>query len=174
MIFRNLERGVAALATATGLLGELAILAMLAHMSLDMILRVLTGTSPEGMPEAVERIYMVMAVFLPLSAVQMQDKQIEVSVLTGHFPDAWRSFLRVLTRLVTALMAGLLTWLAFPVALTATMRGERVVLTHFSLPVWPARWAVVLGFGLLCLVALVQLISVLRRESGVEDHRHAS
>src|SRR5690606_8578532 len=80
-LMRILDLLAARAATATGALGELAVLAMFAHMALDLIIRLVGGGTPEGMPEAVARIYMVMVVFLPLAGLQASGRQIEVAVL---------------------------------------------------------------------------------------------
>ncbi|WP_449221593.1 TRAP transporter small permease subunit [Tistrella mobilis] len=167
-LMRILDRMAARAAAATGALGELAVLAMFAHMALDLIIRLVGGGTPEGMPEAVARIYMVMAVFLPLAGLQVTGRQIEVGVLADRLRGWPRRLQRLAAALVTVAVAGLFTWLSFDVAWMATLRGERVVLTGFSLPVWPGRWAVVAGFGALALAAVAQLVRVAAGREPVE------
>ncbi|WP_372094804.1 TRAP transporter small permease [Tistrella mobilis] len=167
-LMRILNLLAARAATATGALGELAVLAMFAHMALDLIIRLVGGGTPEGMPEAVARIYMVMVVFLPLAGLQASGRQIEVAVLAERLGGRALYLQRLAAALVTVAVAGLFTWLSFDVAWVATLRGERVVLTGFSLPVWPGRWAVVAGFGALALVAVAQLVRVAAGREPVE------
>jgi len=146
--------GIATGLTAFG--GKIAVLLMMIHIGFDLVLRVVIGTAPEGMPETVARIYMVMIVFLPLAMAQSTGRQIEVAFFAEHMPAAVRRVQTVFAALVTAGVAGLLAYLCFGVALEATKRGERLDLLHASLPIWPARWAVFAGFAALALCALLQ------------------
>lgn len=140
----------------TGVVGKIAVLMMMIHIGVDLVLRVVVGSAPEGMPETVARIYMVMVVFLPLALAQSTGRQIDVSFFAEHMPAAIRRIQSVFAALVTAGVAALIAYLAFDVALEATRRGERLDLLNASLPVWPARWAVFAGFAALSLCALLQ------------------
>lgn len=156
-VIRQLSARAAGLTDA---LGTLAVLLMFAHMGIDIVIRLATGMPPEGMPDAVARIYMVMVVFLPLAGLQASGGQIEVTFLADRLrgrPARWQ---RGFAALVTTAIAAIFTWLSFDVAWMATIRGERIVLTTMSLPVWPGRWAVVAGFGALSLVAFAQLLAI--------------
>ncbi|MEM6460703.1 MAG: TRAP transporter small permease [Pseudomonadota bacterium] len=153
---RAIARLAAIASTVTGFLGKIAVLLMMAHIGLDLVLRVVVGTAPEGMPEAVARIYMVMVVFLPMALTQSTGRQIEVAFFADLMPRTLQRIQSVFAALVTAGLAGLIAYLSFDVALEATRRGERLDLLAASLPIWPARWAVVAGFAALALSALVQ------------------
>ena len=140
----------------TAFIGKIAVLLMMVHIGFDLVLRVIVGTAPEGMPEAVARIYMVMVVFLPLALAQSTGRQIEVAFFAEHMPAAVQRVQTLFAALVTAGVAGLLAYLSFDVALEATRRGERLDLLAASLPIWPSRWAVFAGFAALSLCALLQ------------------
>ena len=121
------------------------------------------------MPETVARIYMVMAVFLPLALVQSSNRQIEVAFFVEAMPPAIRRAQAVFAALVTAGIAGLLAYLSFGVAVEATLRRESMELLQASLPIWPSRWAVVAGFAALALCALLQPFEPAERSA--KSHR---
>ncbi|MEM6463831.1 MAG: TRAP transporter small permease [Pseudomonadota bacterium] len=155
---------------ATGFLGKIAIVLMMLHIGLDLVLRVIIGTAPEGMPETVARIYMVMAVFLPLALAQSTGRQIEVAFFSERLPPGLRHAQAIFAAFVTAAVAGLLAYLSFGVAVEATLRWESVELLKASLPIWPSRWAVVAGFGALAFCALLKPFEPTRRSAEIDGN----
>lgn len=154
---RQLDRLAGVLAGAAGALGDLAVLLMFGHIAFDLVARLVFGLAPQGMPEAVARVYMVMVVFLPLALLERRGEQIEVSVLADRLPRGVRRAQHVAAKLLIAAVAGGVAWVAAEVAWEATQRGERVELLARSLPVWPARWAPVVGFVALAVAALANV-----------------
>lgn len=141
-------------ATSTRWFGEIAIAVMLLHIALDILLRETLGDAPDGMPETVSRVYMVMAIFLPLAAIERRGEHIEVNALSERLPVLAQTAIHVFSRIVVMAVAGGMAALSFGTALAATMLGERIDLLEWALPIWPARWAFVIGFGALALSAL--------------------
>jgi TRAP-type C4-dicarboxylate transport system permease small subunit len=142
----------------TGALGKLAIVLMMLHIGADLVLRLLLGSAPEGMPETVARVYMVACVFLPMALVQHQGRQIEVTYFVESMPGWLAAIANIFSNLVTGATAALLAWLCWGVAIEATQLGERVDLLNSSIPVWPTRWAMFAGFVALFLVALMDCL----------------
>ena len=73
----------AQVAKLLGYLGALAVVAMMLHISLDVILRNAFRISLDTVPEIVARYYMTALAFLPLAWLA---PDIATAILTGHQP----------------------------------------------------------------------------------------
>src|SRR3546814_4402808 len=88
-----------------------------------------------------------------------------VSVLTELLGERWRKALRLATTLISIGIIGLLAWLTTQEAVYATGIGETSY-GIYPFPIWPERIIVAIGFILLT----VQLIAdVIRTVTGLPD-----
>ena len=163
-----------AAASLTNLVAKLAVAAMMLHIGFDLIVRAVLGSAPEGMPETVSRLYMVAVVFLPLAAAQLGGRQIEVSFFAERMPPLASRVQAVAVGLLTSAVAGLMSYLSFGIAVEATQRLESVTLLNGTLAIWPARWAIVLGFGSWAFVAALQALSAARSDPSAPNGPDAS
>ncbi|HXH13691.1 MAG TPA: TRAP transporter small permease [Alphaproteobacteria bacterium] len=105
---------------------------------------------------------MVAAVFLPLMYVQMRREHVFVSVVTQGLPVRVQALLDAVAALVGVALFGLMTWLACDKAWEAWTIGEYRVAV-IPVPIWPFRWLIPLGTGLLCLQLVLTTLQELRR-----------
>lgn len=111
---------------------------------------------------------MIPAVFLPLMFVQSKREHVFVGVATIGLPNRVQCFLDAMAAIIGMLIFGFLTWLAFVKALDSTMINEyRVAI--ISVPIWPFRWVIVLGTGLMVLQLLMTAIEEFGRSFGAEE-----
>lgn len=154
------------LAEWLAILGGFVVFILMALEVADALGRKTFGTVP-GALEFSEAL-MVPAVFLPLMFVQAKREHVYVSVVTLGLPNRWQCFLDGLAALVGMLIFGFLTWLAFSKAVDATAIGEyRVAL--ISVPIWPFRWVIVIGTGLMVLQLLMTAIEEFGRAFGAAE-----
>lgn len=130
------------------LAGGFAVVAVMILMVADALGRKLGWPVP-GAVEFSEAA-MVPAVFLPLMYVQMRRDNVFVSVVTRRLSPQIQALLDALGALVGIAIFGLLTWLAVGKAWEAWVAQEYRVAV-IAVPVWPFRWLIALGTGLLCL-----------------------
>jgi TRAP-type C4-dicarboxylate transport system permease small subunit len=142
--------------------GAIALLAMMVHVSADVIMKVALNQPIMGTLEIVSFIYMVGCTFLPLAHVQLSRTLIIVEVFTQKLAPEKNLRLDIAAAVLTVAYLLLLAIMGSVVALAKTEIGEAQDATYFDLPVWPMRWVFCASCGLAALIALYQLIDDLR------------
>jgi TRAP-type C4-dicarboxylate transport system permease small subunit len=140
------------------LLGEMATALMCLHIVAEIVAAWLFRAPIEGTQEIVARWYMVAIVLLPLVLIQRNDGHIKAELFTRSMRGRPRAILDTAINLGMVALCALLTWYTFRDALDATIRAERVELTHISIDTWPTRWLVPFGFGTTGIAALLALL----------------
>lgn len=126
---------------------------MMFGITLDVVLRALTGKPVPGLYE-ISEMAMVMVVFMGLGWAQTDNAHIRVTMLTDKFSPKWKRF----TATLSWLFAGLaLLLLAYPATLEAvysfSIREFRW--GYVQLPIWWAKIAVAVGLWL----AVIQTVA---------------
>jgi TRAP-type C4-dicarboxylate transport system permease small subunit len=142
--------------------GAIAVLAMMVHVSADVIMKVALNQPIMGTLEIVSFVYMVGCTFLPLAHVQLSRTLIIVEVFTQKLPPEKNLRLDIAAAVLTVAYLLLLAIMGSVVALAKTEIGEAQDATYFDLPVWPMRWVFCASCGLAALIALYQLIDDFR------------
>ena len=123
-----------------------------------------------ALPGALEfsEALMIPAVFLPLMFVQMKREHVYVGVVTLGLSNRTQCFLDGVAAIIGILIFGFLTWLAVGKALDATKVMEyRVAMV--DVPIWPFRWIIVLGVGLMVLQLIHTVIHEFGRAFGEKE-----
>lgn len=142
--------------------GAIAVLAMMVHVSADVIMKVALNQPIMGTLEIVSFIYMVGCTFLPLAHVQLARTLIIVEVFTQNLAPEKNLRIDIAAAVLTVAYLLLLAIMGAVVALAKTRIGEAQDATYFDLPVWPMRWVFCASCGLAALIALYQLIDDFR------------
>lgn len=160
--FRTLTHGLM-------LVGGLGIILMMAHITLDVVLKVIWNTPIQGTVEISSYYYMVAIVMLPMAMVEYDDEQISVDLLFNHFPVWLKHTCLFITFVATAGMLSVMTWRTGLDAIRALNVGE-VVMGSREIIVWPARCMLPLGFGLATIAAVLRAIMLLRGQPVTKLH----
>jgi TRAP-type C4-dicarboxylate transport system permease small subunit len=136
------------------LLAALCLLLMMGQIVLDVLLKYLLNTPIEGNLEIVSYYYMVGVVFLPLAMVELRHEHINVDLFVRLLPMAGQCFVYVFGSLVSAVFFAVLAYQTFLDALEATRVGE-IMMGSIYVTIWPSRWALPVGFTLVCLAVLL-------------------
>jgi TRAP-type C4-dicarboxylate transport system permease small subunit len=142
--------------------GAIAVLAMMLHVSADVLMKVALHQPIMGTLEIVSFIYMVGCTFLPLAHVQLSRTLIIVEVFTQKLAPEKNLRFDIAAAVLTVAYLLLLAVMGGVVAVAKTEIGEAQDATYFDLPVWPMRWVFCFSCGLAALVALYQLIDDFR------------
>jgi TRAP-type C4-dicarboxylate transport system permease small subunit len=142
--------------------GAVAILAMMVHVSADVIMKVALHQPIMGTLEIVSFIYMVGCTFLPLAHVQLSRDLIIVEVFTQKLAPEKNLRFDIAAAVLTTAYLLLLAVMGSVVAVAKTEIGEAQDATYFDLPIWPMRWVFCISCGLAALIALYQLIDDFR------------
>ncbi|MFC7704557.1 TRAP transporter small permease subunit [Plastorhodobacter daqingensis] len=157
-IIRWLNIGTAA---AAGLVMVL----MMLHITLDVGVRYFFNGQIVGTLEWVSFYYMVALVFLGLGHVEMKNENIRVDLFAQMMPARVQLALYILACVLGLAFFGMLFWQSLSDALRATRRGEEAM-SNFRFLIWPARWALPIGFAGALLAILANLgRAILRRQA---------
>lgn len=140
------NKALESLAEWMALAGGMVIVVLTAMISIDAVGRKTFGALP-GALEFSEAL-MAPVVFLPLMFVQMKREHVFVAVATAWMSPRAQAFLDGAAAMVGVVVFSFLTWLALRTAFNAfVIREYRVAI--ISVPIWPFRWMIPLGTGLL-------------------------
>ena len=163
---RRANETLETLAEWLALIGGFVIVILMFMEALDALGRKTFGALP-GALEFSEAL-MVPAVFLPLMFVQMKREHVFVAVVTLGLPVRTQAFLDGAAALVGVLIFSLLTWLGMVKAIDALAVQEyRVAI--ISVPIWPFRWMIPLGTGLMVFQLVLTAIHEFSRAFGEEE-----
>lgn len=136
-------------------LAGISLVMLVVHVTLDVLSARLLSAPIQHTLEISSFYYMIAIVFLPLATVERAGEHIGVDIVVKMLPRAARRGLDAITALAAGAMAGLFCYWTGLDAIRATATGETVLGTGF-LPIWPARWILPIGFGLLAVSLIVR------------------
>lgn len=146
----------------------LALMAVMAlHIVLDVTLSALFASPMTGTLEIVGHYYMVAIIILPLAALHLADQHISADLFTARAGPRIRRVIEVLSNLALAGFASVIVWKGVELACLRTSESEHIMVSQLFVYVWPSRWLVPVGFGLLALVALSRAASAFRHGPAV-------
>ncbi len=149
----------------TTLVGALAVVLMMVHISVDVVAKYIFGVPMPGTITIVSNYYMIVVAFLPLAFAERRNGHISVEVLTVHMPMPAQRVLNIIGLLFAAAVFGALTWQGWFEAGRARAVGAFEIEQDTKLLTWPARYLLPLGCGIMCITLLAKLwIALVRRE----------
>jgi TRAP-type C4-dicarboxylate transport system permease small subunit len=147
-------------------------LAMMLLTVAEISLRKLAGVSIEGVYEGVE-LMLVAIVYLGLSYVQHQGKNIRVEILLMRLPFKAKQVLEAFTLLLTAAFVGIAIWMTGKQAWASWLIRE-ITFLPAALPIYVARAIITVGFFFLWLRLLFQIGERIYRLSATSGNSSAS
>ena len=132
-------------------IGGLGLVLMMLHITADVIARYIFSAPLHGTVEIVSAYYMVAVVFLPLAMIERVNGHIVVELVTQHFPRRLQEILIAVVALLSAAYFVAFTWQTWGDAMKKYAVGEEALGT-VSIVVWPTRFYLPIGCGLLALV----------------------
>lgn len=172
--FRKVSNGIA---TVCGVLSATAIVLMTAGITVDVILRTLTGHGVTGVIEAVDPMLVCVA-FFALAVTEMKGEHVALSLVTDRMVPRIRYALITFGTLLCIVFACVL-------AISGAMEAITSISTHevragvVRVPLWPARIAVVIGALALLLQFILTFVDAIRsararRATGIWSERESS
>ena len=146
-------------------LSAIAMLVMMLHITLDVGIRYFFNGQIVGTLEVVSFYYMVVLVFLALGYVENRNENIRVDLFAQMMPRRAQLALYIFACLAGLVFFGMLFWQSLHDAIGSTQRKEDAM-SNFTFFIWPARWALPLGFaGVFLATASNLLKSIARRQA---------
>lgn len=143
-----------------GILASVSTIVMMLGISAEVAYRNIQGRSIPGVLELSESA-LVATVFFGLAYAGTSGSHIAVDLLVTRLPRQVAKWTMVTAWALSVAVLGWLTYASLERAMDSVSRGEaRMGLV--SWPLWPARWVIVIGFAAFLLVALTNLVRLLR------------
>lgn len=143
-----------------GILASVSTIVMMLGISAEVAYRNIQGRSIPGVLELSESA-LVATVFFGLAYAGTSGSHIAVDLLVTRLPRQVAKWTMVTAWALSVAVLGWLTYASRERAMDSVSRGEaRMGLV--SWPLWPARWVIVIGFAAFLLVALTNLVRLLR------------
>ena len=161
-----LKRTLDALVTAAAWIGGVATVLMMLHVTVDVAGRAFFNRPLTGTIEIVSAYHMAALSFLPLAYIARERGHIIVELFTGWMQARPRALLDGLVAIVTVVYVAAFTWKAFEVALDKTHIREAKEAGIGFVEIWPARWLVVVGFGLMAVYVAIHMVQDIRYGRG--------
>lgn len=142
-----------------GLFGMWMLFVMGLLVVADIISRELADQSLPGVTEIVY-LGIVAVVFLSFAYTEEMRAHVKIEIFSDRLPPKGRTVVDILTWLVGASLMGLLAWLAGIEAIES-LEVREYVPSAIRVPIYPVKFAVCIGFGLLGLQFVVNLVKKL-------------
>lgn len=137
------------LVDAAAWIAGIATVLMMFHVTADVIGRTFFHAPLTGTLEIVANYNMAALAFLPLALIARERGHIFVELFTGWMKPNPRAILDGVVAIVTTVYIAVFTWKAFEVAVDKTRIRDAKEAGFGFVEVWPGRWLVVIGFGLM-------------------------
>lgn len=164
-----MDRLAKAIATPLGILASISTIVMMLGVSADVAYRNIRGESISGVLELSETA-LVATIFFGLAYAGTSGAHVSVDLATSRMPKPLARLSLLTAWLLSCVILVWLVYATFGRALTSFERNEiRMGLVNW--PLWPARWFIVVGFAALTVVAVANVLRLLRNRPllGEED-----
>ncbi len=157
-------------ASVLAYLAGLSLVLMMAHVTLDVVLKYFFKLPIPGTAEVVAAYYMIGTVFLPLAYIEVHNRPIVVELLYDRLPQALQRPLDVLATVLSIVFYAFLAWQSVKIALSA-LENREYIDGVWKVVVWPSRFLIPLGLLAACAALALRLITLLT--GGKAEHGHA-
>ncbi len=147
------------------------IIAMMLHVSADVIGKYFFNHPIEGTIELVAAYYMVAIIFLPLAHVSRGEGQITVDLFTQKLKGRKLALLEGVVGLFTLTYLSLFVWRTAVSAIEKTESGESWESAAGYVDVWPSRWFLPIGVGVMVLYIIQRTVRNFRGEEEPISHK---
>lgn len=166
--FERISRGVAITA---GVVGALAIAALMINVVADVVSRTAFNKPVPATLEYVQYWWMPLIAFATWGFTQLSKEHIEAPLLYDRVTASAQRVWYLIGDALLLVAVGLIAYYSWPVAVDAQSMGEFAGANNT--PIWPARFLPIVGAVLLAPLLIAHMVHVLRRwntpELAVDD-----
>ena len=158
------------LTAASTIIGVVAVLLMIIHVTIDVLLRNIFLISIPATGAIVGNFYMAAVSFLPIALAGKLEQHIAVDLVFNRLPEKLQHWNLMLVRLVVAVTAGAAAFGFLLDAIQKYQFNSYVLEMDFRVPNWPGYFMLPIGFGLWAAINIFRIIeSVGGFEDGIES-----
>lgn len=163
---KSVYRWLDVVSQVTFFVAGVAVLAMLVHVSADLLAKYFFSVAVPATIEIVSSYYMAAAVLLPLSIATQERRHINVTLFTRWAGPRASALFDALATGLSAVYALLLAWQSGVLAVEMTHVRETWETGMGNIEVWPSRWFALIGFGAMFCYFVLQTINSLLVAAG--------
>ena len=156
-----IERAVIWINRAFVAVAAVAVVLMMLHVTIDVGWRALANGALIGTVEIVTYYYMVALVMLAFGYVELRREHIRVDLFVERMPESVQLLFYIAACALGAAYFSVLFYQSLLDAWGSTVRGETVMANHVFY-IWPARWALPLGWLGILLAVLANALRAVR------------
>ncbi len=157
---RSLEISIRRFAELLALAAGASLLLMLLQTVGDVVMSRVFQRPIEGNMEVISVYHMVLVVFLPLAIVELRHEHINADLFVRMMPWKLQRAVYVLGCLVSLGFFGVLCFQTWLDAVEA-WKIDEVVMGSIYIPVWPAKFALPIGFLALLMAIVLHIVKTL-------------
>lgn len=158
---RGFERLADRLSQLSAVIGGAAMVLMMLQVTLDVLLKHLFNHPIPMTLEMVATYYMVAVVYLPLGIVTRDRGHLEVELFTQHLGGRKLAAVKAVAGLLGIAFLAVIVQRTGAEAVYMTGIGEAWETAIWDMQVWPSRWLVPIGCGLMLLYMAIHVIDEL-------------
>ena len=136
------------------------VLAMMVHVTLDVVLKYTISTPIQGTLEISAYYYMVSIVVLPMAFVELTRQSIAVDLFYQMLPVKAQVVTTCIVLAISASGYGGVAFIAWPDAFEAYEKSE-IVMGTVNIIIWPSRFLLPASLSVATLVCLYHLVRVI-------------
>lgn len=141
----------------------IATLAMGVHIVADVSFRNLGGTPLPGTLEITQNWSMVVIVMLAMGYAEKIGEHINATILTQYLDPVSRWWSDLVVRSLMFLFVSVLTYYSILAAVFA-VQVQQIALGAITIPIWPVKIVLAVGFALFALQLLMSIISLVTND----------
>lgn len=161
---RAFEKVTERLAWALALLAGISLTLMMLQTVGDLVMSRVFAHPIEGNMEVVSVYHMVLVVFLPLAMVELRHEHINADLFVQMLPAPLQRAVYVFGSLISLAFFGTLCYQTW-IDAVESWKIDEVVMGSIYVPVWPAKFALPLGFLAMLLVIVLHIFRALTDRS---------
>lgn len=150
----------------TAVVAGVVMVIMMLHITLDVGVRYFFNGQIVGTLEWVSFYHMVALVFLAFGYVEFKNENIRVDLFAQMMPKQVQFALYIFACVLGIVFFGMLFWQSLQDAISATRRSEEAM-SNFRFLIWPARWALPIGFGGVVMAVLANLLRAITQRQAL-------
>lgn len=157
---RALEAWTERLARWLAIVAAVSLVLMMLQTVIDVIMSRVFNKPIEGNMEVISVYHMVLVVFLPLAMVELRHEHINADLFVQMLPQPLQRGVYVFGCLISLGFFGTLCYQTWIDAIES-LKIDEVLMGSVYVPVWPAKFALPIGFASMLLVILLHIARTL-------------
>lgn len=157
---RAFEASTQRLAHWLALFAAFSLVLMMLQTVVDVVMSRVFNSPIEGNMEVISVYHMVLVVFLPLAMVELRHEHINADLFVQMLPAPLQRAVYVFGCLISLGFFGILCYQTWIDAIESLKINE-VLMGSIYVPVWPAKFALPIGFMAMLLVIVLHIVQAL-------------